>query len=453
MIILIIMVAGGSSCKKTLELDAAGFVVKDSAIRSEADLFPLINSGYFAIAEDNYYGGSFQVYNELMTDHIDGSTLGGNYLAIYNRNVNIFNSDVSTFYAQMSKPVYQANLVLDNINLASAANKDGLMGQAKFIRSLAWFDLVRMYAQPYTVAGAATTPGIPLRLNSDRQKVSRQSVAEVYAQIILGLKDAENLLPATNGVYATKWSAKALLARVYFQMNDFPNAYLYANDVITNGGFTFDPSVFKRYSSTGTPETIFGLVYEANNTQGRFQRLRNNYNTIGTTIPTLRLTDAFFARATANSTDTRLAWYHKVNNLFNLLGKFDTASVKLPVIHLTELKLIRAEAAAETGQNLSVGISDMNDILTRAYGATSSLLLPSTANATVLKEAARRERELELVGEGNWLQELKRRGAKGEAVTIRGAAYDCPGMIFPFPNNEVIYSAPGFVQNPIGGCN
>ena len=95
----------------------------------------------------------------------------------------------------------------------------------------------------------------------------------------------------------------------------------------------------------------------------------------------------------------------------------------------------------------------MNDIVTRAYGAGSIFALPTTANAAAIKDAARRERELELVGEGNWVQELKRRGAKGETVTIRGAAYNCPGLIFPFPTNEVNYNAPDFIQNPVGGCN
>jgi len=100
-----------------------------------------------------------------------------------------------------------------------------------------------------------------------------------------------------------------------------------------------------------------------------------------------------------------------------------------------------------------VAIADMNDIIRRAYGNTSPLILSASSNATLIRDAARREREFEMVGEGDCLQELKRRGAKGEAVTIRGAVYNCPGMILPFPTNEVIYSAPEFIQNPTGNCN
>lgn len=445
------MIFFASSCKKEIEFDEIGGILADSAIKTENDLVALYNSGYFALAQDDDYGGSNQIFNELLGDHIAGTTLDGDYLGIFGRNVNIFNAAVSNAYGQMNKPIYQANLVLDYIHLASDANKNAIAGQAKFLRGFAMFDLVRLYANPYQASNAATEPGIPLRLNSQRQKLARSTVSDTYAQIISDLKSADTLLSATNAIYASKWAAKAILARVYFQMNDYTNAYLYSNEVINNGGFTFSDSLTHRYSSIANTEAIFSLFPEANNPQGRFQRLRNNYNTQNSVLPYLRLTETFYNKATASS-DNRKVWYSKKNGFF-LLGKFDTPSIKLPVIHLTELKLIRAEAAAETNTHLTGAIGDMNDIIKRAYGATSPLLLPTNANGATIKIAARRERELELVGEGNWVQELKRRGAKGETISIRGSSWNCPGEIFPFPINEVNYSAPLFIQNPTGGCN
>jgi len=451
----IIIIFSGSlimagSCKKSIELKDIGEFTSETSVTTETDLTDLINSAYFALADENYYGGSFQIYNELLADHLDGTNLGGFFQAFYNRNTNIFNSDNASFYGQINKVIFQSNLVLDNLSIATDANKNEFEGEAKFLRSIAIFDLVRMYAQPYTTAGAASQIGIPIRLTGVRQIVQRSTVADAYQLIISDLKTAETMLPETNGVNATKWSAKALLAKVYFQMNDFANAYLYADDVLANGGFGFDTAYNERYSPQGTSETIFGLVYESGNTQGRFQKLRNNYLTTSTALPTLRLTNAFYTEATANSDDKRISWY-KTNNGFYLLGKFDSASIRLPVIHVTEIKLIFAESAAEINLNLSVAISDLNDIIIRAYGVTSSLILPLTANATVIIDAARRERQLELVGEGNRLQELKRIAAKGEPVTIRGSAFNCPGLIFPFPSNEAIYL--GIPQNPTGGCN
>lgn len=439
-----------TSCKKAVELEPVGNATIAPPIHNDADVAANLNLGYQSLADDNYYGGSLQIFSELLADRLDGSQLGGNYLGIYTRNTNIFNFDNSTFYALIHKVIFQSNLTLDFLSVANASNKARYEGEAKFLRALAYFDLVRMYAHPYTVADAATLPGIPLRLNSARQEVKRSTVAESYAQIIKDLKDAETLLPASNSVYATKWAAKAILAKVYFQMNDFVNAYAYANDVIANGGFGFDTNYRRRFSAAGTPETVFGLTFEANNPQGRFGRLRS-YNTIPAATPTLRLTNAFYVTATSNPSDIRRGWYTTKNGFF-LLNKFDSASFKLPIIHITELKLIRAESAAETGTNLNVAIADINNIVARAYGTTSSLILPASASAALIREAARRERDLELVGEGNRLHELKRRAAKGEQVTIRGSVYNCPGLIFPFPSNEIIHS-PLLTQNPSGGCN
>jgi hypothetical protein len=101
--------------------------------------------------------------------------------------------------------------------------------------------------------------------------------------------------------------------------------------------------------------------------------------------------------------------------------------------------------------NLAVGIQDINDIINRAYGVGSSLLLPANATGPTLRDAVRRERELEMVFEGDRLQQLKRIGAKGENVTIRNAPWNCNGLIMVFPTNEV-FQNPGFVQNPAGGC-
>ena len=303
-VILLYVFITNTSCKKAIEIEPVGYVTADSAIRTESDLNALLNSGYFALAADDYYGGSYQIYSDLLADHIDGSTLDGDYLATYNRAVTIFVAGVSSMYGQINKPIYQANLVLDHIDLASAASKNTLIGQAKFMRGIAMFDLVRIFAQPYTTAGAATTPGIPVRLNSQRQKVVRSSVADVYKQIISDLKTADTLLPISNGVYATKYTAEALLAKVYFQMNDFANAYLYANLVIQNSAVVLDPNYGKRYSPAGTIESLFTLIYEANNTQGRFQRLHGGYNTLNSSLPGLKLTSAFYSKATANTTDT-----------------------------------------------------------------------------------------------------------------------------------------------------
>ncbi len=72
-------------------------------------------------------------------------------------------------------------------------------------------------------------PGVPLVLEPTRgiteaSKVARNTVAEVYAQVISDLTTAQSKLPDDNGIYADKAAAAAMLARVYLQQQDYAKA-------------------------------------------------------------------------------------------------------------------------------------------------------------------------------------------------------------------------------------
>ena len=89
-------------------------------------------------------------------------------------------------------------------------------------------------------------------------------------------------------------------------------------------------------------------------------------------------------------------------------------------------------------------IQDVNDIRERAFGDTSKDLLPTSENDAVLN-AARTERRLELVGEGYRLHDLKRRGAAGENIIIRGVDWNYVGLVIQFGASEANEL---FIPNP-----
>jgi hypothetical protein len=192
-----------------------------------------------------------------------------------------------------------------------------------------------------------------------------------------------------------------------------------------------------RYSKGLSTEGILSIA----DSLGAFQpgaELRGAFRSdVG--LPNFRITDQFYAVATARPADLRkAAWYSTTLQAgFNLLTKYNKNNFDLPLVHLTEIKLIRAEAGAETGgANLAVSITDINDIMTRAYGGTTFNLAPN-ASASAVIAAARSERELEMVGEGNRTQEIKRIGARnGTNVDRRGSVWNCNGFILQFPKAE-----------------
>jgi hypothetical protein len=79
--------------------------------------------------------------------------------------------------------------------------------------------------------------------------------------------------------------------------------------------------------------------------------------------------------------------------------------------------------------------------------------LPTTATATDVIRVARIQRELEMIGEGNRLQEIKRLTARtGTTPDRRSAPMFCPGLVLQFPQGEKAGNT-NFVMNQEGGCN
>ena len=106
-----------------------------------------------------------------------------------------------------------------------------LKGECLFMRALAMFDMVRVYAQPY--AAGRDNLGVPVVLVTELGYPARNTVGEVYDQITSDLETAEDLLAEDNpnsdeGLFATSWSAKALLAKVNLYMENWQDAADYA---------------------------------------------------------------------------------------------------------------------------------------------------------------------------------------------------------------------------------
>jgi starch-binding outer membrane protein, SusD/RagB family len=450
--ILIAATVAGTGCKK-LDFIPAGIVSPTEAYKTEADVRDLVNGMYLPVAGGNFYGGRLQRVSELMSDFTDGSAISGYDADIYNfrSSADAGSGDV---YRDAYNAIMRANTALENLGLvtSSTATRDNYEGQARFIRAISHFETVKLHAQPFGFTADNGHLGIVIKTKSEFEGTrSRNTVKEVYDAILADLSAAQNLLPASNGVYPTRWAAKGYLARVYFQMNRMDSAYKYANEVIAGSTATFDASATfatKRFNKPVTSEAIFYLVNETG--QGpRFGGLRNDGN-IDQSLG-LPITFAAYTAGTSNTNDVRKIWYTNVSGAYGI-SKYRIADFVMPVLHITELKLIRAEAAATLNQNLSVAIGDINDITNRAYAGTKPPLAGSSTASLVLS-TVRAERKLEMIYEsGDRLQQIKRIGAKGEpSVSRANAPWNCNGMVLQFPAQEFNVNV-NFLPNPTGGC-
>ena len=304
-----------------------------------------------------------------------------------------------------------------------------------------------MYAKPYGYTPNNDHAGVPLRIAPSQDPLPRATVGEVYEQVLVDLAFAADNLPAENGPYATRLAAEAYLAQVHFLMSDFGEAANYAASVINSGAYTLDEDLDRYETDIINPETIFGIISQPNDFRSSWYR--DNLRSDNTANPQLAFSDDFaFFMSLSGAADGRSAWYTPGSRA--LINRFNEKEYfNVPLAHLTLMHLIRAECLGELNQNLTTAVADLNTIRARAYGIGNNELMGDATAAEVI-QAAREEYRKETVCEGMWVEQLLRRGAAGESITIRGASWDCPGMSLQFSNSET--TVQGFELNEEGGC-
>lgn len=503
-----------SSCQKISVPDNSALTTS-MLYKTSKDLDNLLYGVYGAMASGSTEAGGWKFFPEILADYVDIDVIeniaADPYKQLYDRDM------VTAQYPLNWQLAYTAiqnvNVILyviDNKLITSALdptftdlNRDRIRGEALFLRGIAYFELVRLYGQQYGYNSTAANSGVILRIKpvlnattaADIRGQGRATVEEVYQQVISDLKLAETLITPSNSIdrrgRPNNSSAAAILARVYFQMNDYTNAMVEINKVIgvVPGSITTSYSLFRAVplltgnmtlaqasqsvqtafisSSTGvaTSENVFDLLSVANapinGTIGR------KYYRTATVEPHLSLSAAFLTDANFNVNDGR-----KVTLLptvgaktyclkFNNLGNYN-----IPVIRSAELVLDRAEInamiATQGSQAHLDALADLNLIrgraignyisnatnVTVAYDARTATI--TTIPATMVLAEVQKERIRELAFEGDRLHNLRRMKANinaGSRVGVQPLPYNSNKLLFRIPDAEISTSS-NIVQNP-----
>jgi hypothetical protein len=449
-----------ASCtNESLEIKPDDWIEENALIDSTYKAQEYLNASYQALGNGGFLGGLAQLTSELMADFTYEAELSGDRLAVNNHTTDIFLDHTRELIYRGYVVVARANKLIDNIGSVADmddATRTRMVAEAKFLRAIGHFEEVRFFAQPYGYTADNSHLGLPIRTTFSIAAQDRATVGEVYTQVINDLKDAINGLPTSNGNYANTWAAKGYLAKVYFQMNDFANAYSYADDVITNGGYMLGDSAKLRFSPTGAPENVFQLVSTPNFVDPGAALAGYYFINPSTLSADVKVSQNFYNEVGLSVDDTR-NFYEKKGEAY-LFKKFvatNAENMNVPLVHLTELKLIRAESGAELNDpaKILVARQDLSDIRLRAKLTPFADAAPQAA---IIIEA-RTQRTIEMAGEGNRVHELKRRaileknrtGSSG--LLINGSPWDCNGLILQIPDAE-LQANPGMQANPTGGC-
>lgn len=438
-----------TGCDKMLELEPGDVIIATDALQTPDDAQRLLNSNYDVLG--NLYDGRVQNCAELLSSNLAIPENNNDYVSVYNRETNFFTSFTNSIYTDFYRAIYRGNVLIENFDLIeglSETDRTRMEAEVRFIRALCHFQVVKLWAQPYGYTAGNSHLGIPVREAASQEPLPRNTVNEVYEVILEDLIFAYDNLPMTNDVYATRYSAAGVLAQVYFQMMDYPNAAIYAGEVVNSGLFILDTDLDRYEEGVVNTETVFGIV--SNPLDVRNEGFRDNYRSDNNPSPTLTFDQEIANTLGLNPSDGRNDWFLQDGGIVKVTRFNNKEFYNIPVIHLTEMMLIQSESLAETATDLTTAIENINLIRDRAFGEGFNDLDPGSSAEEVI-EAARLEYLKETLCEGKLIDQLKRRGAMGEDITVRNAPWDCPGMAIQFPNGET--SAAGFILNEEGGCN
>src|ERR1041385_6227267 len=251
-----------SACTDVLNIEPKQSLSTSVALSDYSGFQAAVAGIYDQMQTIQFYGRDLMVRAEVRGDNT--------YLALQNSNRFIpdYNYQLSnnTSYSDLwnlgYNAILRANNVINNIDKAAdatQAQRDQLLGEALALRALFHFDLVRFFAKPY-YDGNGAQPGVPIKLDGEITAPTRNTVAEVYTQIIADLILAKTKLNADVAPFNfTVDGVNALLSRVYLYQGDNAKAEQAASDVIDANHFTLVDDLATLWSTSGTDEEIFTL--------------------------------------------------------------------------------------------------------------------------------------------------------------------------------------------------
>lgn len=236
------MVAFVFSCKEDiLDKQNPNEFTPDTFYKNDTQLVGAVNAVYSSLQSLELVCREYFFVHDLRSDDMGsgGGQLETPRAQLLTGNHDASNSLLLSVWKGWYRLIHQANQVIENVPGAPAETtteeiRNRVVGEAKFLRALAYMDLVVLFG------------GVPL-METYVKKVGedkpRASVDDIYALIIADLEEAINKLPLKSGYTAdnigraNKQAAQALLGRAHMQRGDYDLAKPLFEAVVNSGEF------------------------------------------------------------------------------------------------------------------------------------------------------------------------------------------------------------------------
>ena len=447
-IIFLTVAAAAASCElNIIPTDA----LTGTQIKGTSDgLVSLVNGGYAQFKDipsgessNNWYLRQFyQLSDFASNDIVCGYKTEDDLINSFRYNDRAAEkSNINSFWEVSYKIIYGSNVAIQMADeKGSDPVTDYLKGECYFLRAFATHNLVRLFARPYSAANSSL-PGVILsETSADGAPKARATMAETYDYIISSLKKAATLMTEqppnarNNKGFASKYSAWALLSRVYLYKGDYPNSISYADSLIFSGAYSLEtPETYPGYfaNAQNSSETIWCIPFLAIDDKKEAavaSMIYNGANCWGEEGASPSILKAMGFGTSMMDIDVRWKYIETSNpglkngvNIYYISkfsGQDGSPTLSSPVmLRLAEVYLNRAEALAKTG-NVSTALDDLNEIRTNRMivpegGSLDDYLYNAARDGITsgnILDAVLKERRIELAFEGHGIFDILRNG-------------------------------------------
>jgi hypothetical protein len=473
-----------TSCSEDfLDKGLLGEVEETDFMQNESDAILATNACYNALRTWRYNGG-FPILGIMSDNMLKGSnpTDGIQILEFDNFTFTPDVGTVSAYYTTYYLAIKRTNLVIERAPAIEMdeALKARLIAEAKFMRGITYFNMVRLYG------------GVPLITSTNPDRiVPRASADDIYNFVLQDLEDAIADLPERSEYEsadlgrATKGAAKAFLAKVHLFLADFSNTEKFALEVINSGQYSLDPDYEHVFTTDGEfgPGSIFEIgarpfgFQEGGNQYGNTQGVRGTPNKgwgfgrpswdlltsyeegdprrdasvifLGEVLDGIEIIGDAATPDTTYNTDGTVKEIECYNQKVWTPGTtaIDSWDHNVRMMRYAEVLLMAAEALNENG-NTSDALMYLNMVRERARGGNANILLDVTVtDRAQLRQLIWQERRFELALEQHRFLDLVR---TGEAPSVLGPLgfQENKHELFPIPQSEIDLSEGTLEQNP-----
>ncbi len=485
-ILLLVAIVFWSGCSGFLEKEPLDQLTETTFFKTEADVTRAIIASYSTMQDIEYSGKDWMI-TEIPSDNSQAGGLDPDFTPIDNFTVTPENQPVGNYWAIRYRQITLANNIIEKTEAMDLeqAKKTVFSAEMRFLRAIAYFDLVRVYG------------GVPLITKApvygDDLLYPRSKVNEVYALIVSDLEFAAEHLPLRRSGSevgrATKGSANAYLAKASLTNRDYLKARDAAKKVIDSGVYDLMPeygdlfelatcdnnkeSIFEVQFAgcgpfgTGNPRQAFFAPWGSGITKdrdgwgsqiptapvtnnpgttivdafkGADKRKYHSVMTAGQSYPTINANDGGFiypaAGLSAAAANIKKFVVGAGSNIC-----FMSTPQNFPLMRYADVLLTYTEAVME----IEGGVSSN----TAALAAFNRLRVRSgmEALATIDKEIMLNERRLEFAFEGHRWFDLIRSGKAIETLVLHGKNPQTHHLLFPIPAGEIQINSK-LEQNP-----